>query len=157
MRRRFRNRSQAKEKRRRRLIMVLAMAGAIASMSSTIPLRVLADDLETKPPEKNVASKTKKNRLPSQLALKLRKDLGTRLSVPPGHVSVVESSYTIWPNGCLGLAQAGELCTQALVEGWRVKLTDRSGGAWVYRMNLNGTAMRLERCSRFVDGCPASP
>ena len=142
--RRFRHRSRAKEKRRRRLIMVLAMAGAIASMSSTIPLRVLADDLETNPSEKNIANKTKKNRLPSQLALQLRKDLASRLSVPPGHIRVVESSYEIWPDGCLGLAQAGELCTQALVEGWRVKLTDRSGGAWVYRTNLNGTAMRLE-------------
>ena len=48
-----------------------------------------------------------------------------------------------WPDGCLGLAKPDEFCTQALVEGWRVVLTDGSQ-TWVYRTDGDGRVIRLE-------------
>ncbi len=49
-----------------------------------------------------------------------------------------------WPDGCLGLAKPGEFCTQALVQGWRIILTDNQK-TWVYRTDSSGANLRLEK------------
>lgn len=56
-------------------------------------------------------------------------------------VSVVSVSPREWPDGCLGLAQAGEFCTQALVPGYEVTVSVNGANA-VYRTNADGTAVR---------------
>ncbi|XTZ12249.1 MAG: hypothetical protein ACP8RL_00455 [cyanobacterium endosymbiont of Rhopalodia inflata] len=48
-----------------------------------------------------------------------------------------------WPDSCLGLTRPDEFCTQALVEGWRVIVTNGSK-TWVYRTNGDGRVIRLE-------------
>ncbi|NJK61022.1 MAG: hypothetical protein HC918_13330 [Oscillatoriales cyanobacterium SM2_1_8] len=48
-----------------------------------------------------------------------------------------------WPNGCLGLGGPDELCTQALVPGWRVVLTDGQR-TQVFRSDRTGRQVRLE-------------
>ena len=52
-----------------------------------------------------------------------------------------------WPNGCLGLQQPDELCTQGLVPGWRVKVEANLPGGLVqstYRTNETGDRIRFE-------------
>jgi hypothetical protein len=48
-----------------------------------------------------------------------------------------------WPDGCLGLAQPDEFCTQALVPGWEVTVLV-NGESVVYRTNTNGSVIREE-------------
>ena len=48
-----------------------------------------------------------------------------------------------WPDSCLGLAKPDEFCTQALIEGWRVVVTNGSK-TWVYRTDGDGSIIRLE-------------
>lgn len=58
-------------------------------------------------------------------------------------VVVIDVEESTFSNGCLGLAREGEMCTQALVEGYAVFL--RAGSVeYVYRSNLDGSQVRLE-------------
>jgi len=36
----------------------------------------------------------------------------------PGDIELVRTERATWPDGCLGLAQPGQVCSQALVGGW---------------------------------------
>lgn len=86
---------------------------------------------------------SKNNHLPRTVAEAVLKDIyritGNRL-LP---LKIVESNQKTWRNGCLGLQKPGELCTQVLVPGWRVKVSD-SSQTWIYRTNGNGNLLRLE-------------
>ncbi|MBK4730899.1 hypothetical protein JJD41_13660 [Oxynema sp. CENA135] len=73
----------------------------------------------------------------------------SELAVPDTNLGVFSITPTLWPDGCLGLAQPGEICTQAQVPGWSVLLSDPSqppnqGLAYVYRTNFDGTEIRRE-------------
>jgi len=82
------------------------------------------------------------------------------LPVPPGvsavkkkaarDTGVKENSVVVmmvedleWPDGCLGLAEEGQICTQALVPGHRVTV-NAGDEERVYRVNLEGTIIREE-------------
>jgi hypothetical protein len=40
------------------------------------------------------------------------------LGLSPAEIDLVLVQAATWPDGCLGLAEAGQVCSQALVEGW---------------------------------------
>ncbi|GMV84759.1 MAG: hypothetical protein AMXMBFR80_06170 [Dehalococcoidia bacterium] len=46
----------------------------------------------------------------------------------PGDIELLVLDAATWPDGCLGLAEPGQVCSQALVAGWRavVKMPDGS-------------------------------
>jgi hypothetical protein len=48
-----------------------------------------------------------------------------------------------WPDGCLGLPAAGEMCAQAVVPGYAVTLT-ANGQTYVYRTDAEANVIRLE-------------
>lgn len=73
----------------------------------------------------------------------LRQDLSRRTGIPANQLRFIEVSAQNWPDGCLGLAQAGQMCTQAIVPGWRVTFAN-GNRRWVYRTNQNGSNFRLE-------------
>jgi hypothetical protein len=83
------------------------------------------------------------DRLPSKVANAVRQDLSRRTGIPLGRLRVNTYSRQTWPGGCLGLERPGEVCTRALVPGWRIVLTDGSR-TWVYRTDINGRVLRLE-------------
>jgi hypothetical protein len=58
-------------------------------------------------------------------------------------LQVQETDANTWSDGCLGLAKSDEFCTQALVEGWRIVVTD-SQNTWVYRTDGTGKNIRRE-------------
>jgi putative hemolysin len=66
-------------------------------------------------------------------------DVGVAMS----QVLVLSAHEREWPNGCLGLEQAGEMCTQALVPGWEVTVQAK-GMTHIYRTNENGTVIRKQ-------------
>ena len=83
------------------------------------------------------------DRLPPPVANVVRQDLSRRTGIAPGQLRITQSSRETWPNGCLGLAEPDQVCTQALVEGWRVVVSS-GGKTWVYRTNATGSVVRLE-------------
>ena len=64
----------------------------------------------------------------------------------PAAISVDSIEAVTWPNGCLGLGRVGQACTEALIEGYRIKLalgdavyevrTDLSGDVVLWAPNV---------------------
>jgi hypothetical protein len=95
----------------------------------------------------NLAQNTGKNspnQLPASVAAAVRQELSNITKIPPAQLKVTESSRESWPNTCLGLPKADELCGQMIVEGWRVVVSD-GRQTWVYRTNARGNVLRLEK------------
>ena len=48
------------------------------------------------------------------------------LGLAPDDIEFALLEAVTWPDGCLGLAETGHVCSQALVDGWRavVRLPD---------------------------------
>jgi hypothetical protein len=61
-------------------------------------------------------------------------------------VSVTEQN---WPDGCLGLPKAEEVCTMAIVPGWRIEVSDKLQ-TWFYRTDRTGKTLRLENPQRSI-------
>lgn len=87
------------------------------------------------------------DRLPRSVANAVLQDLSKREGIPVSKLAIAEFSRQNWPDGCLGLPNSDELCTQALVEGWRVVVFDGSHN-WVYRTDGSGRNIRLENPNR---------
>jgi hypothetical protein len=64
-------------------------------------------------------------------------------------ITVVSFSEQMWPDGCLGAPRGQEVCTTAIVPGWRVEVTDQLQN-WVYRSDRTGRILRLEEPERVV-------
>ena len=63
-----------------------------------------------------------------------------------------------WPDGCLGLADPGQLCTQALVPGWEV-VVGRGKERWIFRSDRTGRMIKLDALasSETASPKPVSP
>ena len=83
------------------------------------------------------------DRLPPKVAQAVVADLAKLQKIPPAKLKVVKYSQESWSDGCLGLPQPEEICSQAIVEGWRVVVSDGSQ-EWVYRTDNSGRNVRLE-------------
>ena len=70
-------------------------------------------------------------------------DLSKQTGIPTEKLKITRYSRQTWSNGCLGIAKPDEICTQALVEGWRVVVSGNNR-TWVYRSDRNGRIVRLE-------------
>jgi hypothetical protein len=81
--------------------------------------------------------------LPASVSSLVRQDLARRLGVPVDQLRIVTATSQTWSDGCLGLAQPQEVCTQALVPGWRVRVA-LGERLWTYRANQSGSSLRLE-------------
>jgi hypothetical protein len=82
--------------------------------------------------------------LPKSVETSIRQDLSRRTKIKRDKFTIQQFSRQTWPDGCLGLGGANELCTQALVEGWRVVMSYQ-GKTWVYRSDDTGMVVRLEK------------
>ncbi|NJR15219.1 MAG: hypothetical protein HC785_05595 [Calothrix sp. CSU_2_0] len=128
-----------------RVITALVLSG-ILSISSSISLIKSA----TASPLNSTISVTKENikekapvkRLPRQVANAIFQDLSKNQGIIRNDLEVVKYAAKTWRNGCLELANSGELCTQALVPGWQVTVTNGKQN-WVYHTNGNGKNLRV--------------
>jgi hypothetical protein len=64
-------------------------------------------------------------------------------------IAVVSVTEQNWPDGCLGLPKAEEICTMAIVPGWRIEVSDNLQ-TWFYRTDRTGKTLRLENPQRSV-------
>ena len=74
--------------------------------------------------------------------------------IPEEQISLSSVSAETWPDGCLGLGRPGEVCTEALVPGYRIRLAvDNKGFTpgpdmwYVWRTDRTGTVWRSESIS----------
>jgi hypothetical protein len=64
--------------------------------------------------------------------LAMRQDLSKRLGVSPETISVVTFHRVTWSDGCIGVYAPGQICTQALVQGYFALLADSAGLQYEY-------------------------
>ncbi|MEG4850103.1 hypothetical protein QUB10_04225 [Microcoleus sp. B5-D4] len=117
-----------------------------AAVPQTISYSVLALNTLISEPGK-LAETTRQNppnKLPATVAAAVRRQLSDSTGIAADKLKVTESSEQSWPNTCLGLAKADEICGQMIVEGWRVVVSD-GRQTWVYRTNARGNILRLEK------------
>ena len=92
------------------------------------PTELLTSEVSTLPPEVKTA---------------VLNDAVQRTSKTVADLKISEVEPHQWSDGCLGLGKPDEICTQALVSGWRVVVTDGLRD-WTYRTNDTGKAIALE-------------
>jgi hypothetical protein len=86
------------------------------------------------PPKK----KPREEEVGKTIADMLRRQLGSKTQ----EIIVLEVTKTQWPDGCLGLAAEGEICTMALVPGYAVTL-ESGGQRYRYRTDEALRSVRL--------------
>jgi hypothetical protein len=80
---------------------------------------------------------------PPEAAIYAREALAEKLGISLAQVEIVSYESKTWPDGCLGLPREGEMCTMALVSGWRVELS-AEGKNYIARTNETGSQIRFE-------------
>ena len=68
--------------------------------------------------------------------------LSATLNLPPGQITLVSTESVTWPDGCLGVQREGAMCTQALVNGYKIIL-DAGGKEYELHTNQDGSAIAL--------------
>ncbi|HYW20723.1 MAG TPA: hypothetical protein VE956_15750 [Nodularia sp. (in: cyanobacteria)] len=89
-----------------------------------------------------VLARNHQNRLPRPVANAVLRDLASREGISAKELKIIDYRQQNWKNGCLELAQPNEICTQALVPGWRVVVSNNRQ-KWIYHTNRNGRSLRL--------------
>jgi hypothetical protein len=131
-----------KQLRLPRRITTLALTGLILSTSVGLSKQAgLALPLAQSP----VTSEplVQKPFLPTSVEEKVRQEASRQLNASPSAITIVSFSQQTWSDSCLGLGGAAESCLQAIVEGWRVEVTNGQRNL-VYRTDATGNAIRLE-------------
>ena len=90
-------------------------------------------------------------KLPTTVSDAVLKEITKTSGLKREALKLVKAEAHTWSDGCLGLADPGMMCTQALVPGWQVTVKSKRL-RWVYRTNDNGTIVKLDRsASRLLD------
>ncbi|BBD57696.1 hypothetical protein NIES2109_04630 [Nostoc sp. HK-01] len=121
------------------LTSILSVASGLTLIKSAI-----ANPINLLPATTNevYADKSKPNRLPPSVTNAVLRDLASRIGTSRGELQIVNYSQKTWRNGCLELPQPNEFCTQALVPGWLVVVSN-GRQKWTYHTNNNGRSLRL--------------
>lgn len=75
---------------------------------------------------------------PAQLAALTH--LSGTLNLPADQITLISTEPVTWPDGCLGVDRPGMMCTQALVEGYRI-IFEAGGREYEVRTNESGSAV----------------
>jgi hypothetical protein len=116
--------------------------GASANFSLETSNEVLKDNI-------------KPSRLPRPVANAVLRDLARRQGISTRKLQITDYNQQTWRDGCLELPQPDEFCTQALVPGWRIVVSNGKQN-WVYHTNSNGRSLRLAPANTSSDKLPAS-
>ncbi|MBW4528203.1 MAG: hypothetical protein KME18_23970 [Phormidium tanganyikae FI6-MK23] len=125
-----------------KLISSIALIGALSLMSGIPLLQASAAPTRTSGELLDYA-------YPKSLSWRVRRDLARRINIPANNLRVTEAQRQTWKDGCLELAASDEMCTQQLVEGWRIVVAHGRQN-WVYHTDAQGRSLRLESADRAV-------
>lgn len=81
--------------------------------------------------------------MPPEVKSAVLNDAVRRTSKTISALKITEARSQQWSDGCLGLAKPDEICTQAIVPGWQIVVTDGLRN-WTYRTDEMGNTVRLE-------------
>ena len=73
-----------------------------------------------------------KPQLPQSVKDAVLQQISQRTGMPISSFRVVSAEPRTWTDGCFGLSDPDIFCTQALVPGWQVTVTDGQC-RWIYR------------------------
>jgi hypothetical protein len=79
--------------------------------------------------------------LPRIVQQALEQAIAQSTTQPLESLRIDDAQTDIWPDGCLGLGEPNETCTQGRISGWLVLATD-GRQSWLYRTNANGRLLR---------------
>jgi hypothetical protein len=127
-----------RSKSRLLLTVVCASLMSVGAIASTTNIHVLSQPT-------NRPSETKQ---PAPAVIQsIRQTIKQQFGV--SQISVVSVTEQNWPDGCLGLPKDQEVCTMAIVTGWRIEVSDKLQ-TWFYRTDRTGKIIRLENADRSV-------
>ena len=81
--------------------------------------------------------------LPPDVALNIRNQVSQILGVPVESIELNSIEPMDWPDGCLGLPEPEEACTEAITPGWLLVFT-ADGQEYRFRADQTGTVIRQE-------------
>jgi hypothetical protein len=81
--------------------------------------------------------------IPTAVIQAVQQAASQSFGLPVGQLKVMGARQRMWPDGCLGLVPPGVLCTQQIVPGWLVPVTDGIQ-TWTYRTDATGKVVKLE-------------
>ncbi|WP_392531594.1 hypothetical protein [Nostoc sp. C117] len=128
-----------------RILTALILTGILSVGSSLILIKeatALAENLSIATRNEVSKENIKSNRLPRPIANAVLEDLARRQGILIRELKITNYNQQTWRDGCLELAQPDEICTQALVRGWLVVVSDGKQN-WIYHTNSNGRSLRL--------------
>jgi hypothetical protein len=121
-------------------ILLLFLASCLPTSQAPLPVETPTQPL-TQAPTEPVPTPQDAPLLPPQAAQEAVGTLAAQLDVPVDQVTIAQIDEEDWPDGCLGLATDDEMCTEAIVPGFRVIL--RAGEAvHEFRTNRDGSVVR---------------
>ena len=82
--------------------------------------------------------------IPPEVKSAVLNDAVKRTSKTVTALKITEARSRSWSDGCLGLGQSDEICTQAIVPGWQITVTDGLKN-WIYRTDEMGDTVKLEK------------
>lgn len=122
------------------LTLVKDATGASVNLSLERSNEVLKDNVKT-------------NRLPRPVVNAVLRDLASRQGIFSSQLQIIDYNQQTWRNGCLELPQPDEICTQALVPGWRIVVSNGKQN-WIYHTNNNGRSLRLASANTPSENLP---
>ncbi len=129
------------------LVAILLSACGAAPRAAESPAEPLLPAIETQPPLPTAAPIEPAPELipggfPSA-AFAAREALAGLLGVSAETIEIRNVEPAEWPDGCLGLAGPDEMCTMAIVPGYRITLVS-GASQYVYRTDERGASLRRE-------------
>jgi len=75
-------------------------------------------------------------------ALAAQQVLAAQLGLLPEEVKIIRTEKVDWPDACLGVSSAGQMCAQVITPGFRIIL-EANGKRYEYHTDTTGSAVRL--------------
>ena len=119
-----------------KIVTALILTGILSVSSNFVPNSATAAPTNVLP-----SRTTLTNTLPRTVKKAVLQDISRRQNIQISKLKITKSAQQTWNNGCLELPKPQELCTEALVPGWLVTVTD-GNKTWTYHTNTNGRNIR---------------
>ncbi len=81
--------------------------------------------------------------LPEAISEKVLDAVAEQTGEERSQFEIVAAHRRSWPDGCLGLTEPGSFCTQIVVHGWEITVSNGED-TWVYRTDGNGSHVMLD-------------
>ncbi len=127
-----------------RLVSIACLTAVLLTTSSELASAFSFPSLRAGlPTSQNSSSPSAQEQAPRSVRIRVRRTIARETGIPASRLRVVAATKETWQDGCLGLGGPAESCLLALVQGWRITVTDRSQ-TWIYRTDSTGQTIRQE-------------